>query len=102
MLTTIPSIVDPVFSPIDRILSLVLTVIGTTVGPIADTITALFSKFLLLLDAVRCIVDSVMTTLDPGINTSCYSYMAECESQGHSSNEKCVFIHHRYTLVRIS
>jgi hypothetical protein len=102
LLTTIPSIVDPVFSPIDRILSLVLPVVGTTVRSVSDAIPTLLAKFLLVLKPVTSILDSVMPSLDSGIDTSRYSYMAECQAQGHSSNENCLIIHLTNTSASVN
>ena len=64
VLTTILSVVHPVFRPVDGILTLVLSVVGTAVRSITDTVPALFAKVLLVIDTIGGIVDSIMPSLD--------------------------------------
>jgi len=63
-LAPISSVIHPVFRSIDGILSFVLSVVGTAVRSITDTVPTLFAKVLLVIDTISGIVDGIMPSLD--------------------------------------
>ena len=63
-LTTILSVVHPVFRPVDGILTLVLSVVGTAVRSVTDTVSPFFTKVLLVIDTIGGIVYGIMSSLD--------------------------------------
>ena len=64
VLTTILSVVHPVFRPVDGIVTFVLSVVGTAVRSITDTVPTLFTKVLLVIDTISGVVDGIMPSLD--------------------------------------
>ena len=57
-------VIDAVFRPIDGIVTFVLSVVGTAVRSIADTVPASFAVILLVIDTIGGIVYGIMPSLD--------------------------------------
>lgn len=73
-LASIPSVIHPVFCPVDRILALVLSVVRTTVRSIPDTVPAFFTMILFVIDTIGGIVSNIMPSLDTSAHASGEDY----------------------------
>jgi hypothetical protein len=116
--TSITTVINTVFRPINCILALVLSVVRAAVWPITDAVPALFAMILLVIDTISGIIYGIVPSLDTSAHAGRENYwlgsllacpLCEarqrrwtrrgCESglvqarQGHTNGEYCGFLY---------